>query len=580
MTVICNQVDHGQFLAANNVQPSFIMSTSFDIWKMLTGVAFFLLAMNFMENALQRLAGRKFKLFLKKHTTSKIKAIGSGTIITGVLQSSSVVNLMLLSMVGAGVVKMENTLALMLGSNLGTTLNSWILVYLGFNFNIEDIVFPVAGITGILMAFINKESKWFSWVRLVFSVAFLFIALGFIKTGMEGFVNQTDLAYFNRYPLIIFLLLGIVLTAIVQSSLTTLALTLSALYANAITLQVAMAIVLGAEIGTTLKLFLASIGGSASKKRVALGNFLFNVITAAVILLLMRQVNHLITGVLQIHNSLIALVFFQSFVNLFCIMLFYPFLSLFGKFLATRFTDNSDESFYIRKTPVADAGLALEALENETKLLIGHVIDYSLQSFGEAPDTVQPDNTLQKRFNGKTIREKYVHIKQQHGEMHNYCLKLQNSTKDKPDAERLSQLTGAIRNTMYAAKSINDAQHDIAQMSNSSNDIKFDFYLRSKESIMNFCTQVQLLLNENEKGSPVESLTVIYHTIRTGYSENLRALYKNSVSKNVNEIEISTLINFNRELYTFFKSALYGLKDYLLSPAEAFYFDSLPGFAR
>lgn len=556
------------------------MSTSFDIYKMLAGVAFFLLAMNFMENALQHLSGRKFKLFLKKHTTSRIKAIGSGTIITGVLQSSSIVNLMLLSMVGAGVVKMENTLALMLGSNLGTTLNSWILVSLGFNFNIENIVFPVAGITGILMAFINNESKWFSLLRLIFSVAFLFIALGFIKAGMEGFVNQTDLAYFNRYPLIVFLLLGILLTAIVQSSLTTLALTLSALYANAISLNVAMAIVLGAEIGTTLKLFLASVGGSAAKKRVALGNFLFNVVTASVTLLLLQQVNYLITGLLQIKNSLIALVFFQSFINLFCIILFFPFLHLFGKFLLTRFSDTEDESFYISKVPATDPGLALEALENETKLLINHVIDYSIQSFGVVSDGIQSNNMVQKDFNCKTATEKYLHIKQQHGEMHNYYLELQNSTKDKSNTERLSQLIAAIRNTMYAAKNINDAQHDIAQMSNSSNDVKFNFYLQSKESLMNFYKQVQLLLNENKVPGQVESLTFIYHSVTTGYSETLQSLYKNSMSKSVNEIEISTLINFHRELYTFFKSTLYGLKNYLLSPAEAAYFDSLPGFIR
>lgn len=556
------------------------MNSSFDIWKMLAGVAFFLLAMNFMENALQHLAGRKFKLFLKKYTTSRIKAIGSGTIITGVLQSSSIVNLMLLSMVGAGVVKMENTLSLMLGSNLGTTLNSWILVSLGFNYNIENIVFPVAGITGILIAFISNENKWFSWLRLVFSVAFLFIALGFIKTGMEGFVNQTDLAYFNRYPLFVFLLLGIVLTAIVQSSLTTLALTLSALHVNAITLNVAMAIVLGAEIGTTLKLFLASAGGSASKKRVALGNFLFNVITATIIMFMLQQVNYLITGLFRIKNSLTALVFFQSFVNLFCIILFYPFLHLFGKFLLTRFSNTEDESFYIRKVSVSEPHLALQALENETKLLINHVIDYSIQSFGEAFNDIESNNMVQKDFNSKTTREKYVHIKHQHGEMHNYYLQLQNVTKDKPGTERLNQLIAAIRNAMYAAKSINDAQHDIGQMSNSSNDLKYNFYLQSKEKLMIFYRQVHLLLNEHTDGDQVQALTVIYHTVTTGYTETLQLLYKNSVSKSVNEIEISTLINFNRELYTFFKSTVYGLKDYLLSPAEAAYFDSLPGFIR
>ena len=137
------------------------MNATFDIWKMLTGIAFFLLAMNFMEDALRLLSGRSFKLYLKKQTTNKAKAILGGTIVSALLQSSSIANLLVLSMVGAGVVKMENALALMLGSNLGTTLNSWVMATLGFQYNIEIFALPVVGITGIAMAFINNQQKVF-----------------------------------------------------------------------------------------------------------------------------------------------------------------------------------------------------------------------------------------------------------------------------------------------------------------------------------------------------------------------------------------------------------------------------------
>ncbi|HEY6062741.1 MAG TPA: Na/Pi symporter, partial [Chitinophagaceae bacterium] len=433
------------------------MSPSFDIWKMLAGVAFFLLAMNFMEDSLRRLAGRRFKLFLKKQTKNKVKAIGTGAIITGLLQSSSIVNLLVLSMVGASVVKMDGALAIMLGSNLGTTLNSWIIATLGFNFNIENFVLPVAGITGICMAFINSESKWFQWFRFLFSLAFLFVALGFIKSGMEEFVKQTDLSAFNQYPSIIFLLLGILLTTIVQSSSATIALTLSALYTNAITLYVATAIALGSEIGTTFKLFLASAKGLTAKKRVALGNFLFNLVTVIILFLLLRPVNFLITDVLQIKSNLIALVFFQTFVNLVSIILFFPFLKLFGQFLMKRFVDKDDESIYISKVPVTDSELALEALENETNLFINQVIDYSLDSF-DLEEIMDINPAVQKEFLRKTVAEKYDHIKQSHGEMHAFCLKLQNAGLDKTEIERLQQLMAAIRNTMYAAKNIRDAQ--------------------------------------------------------------------------------------------------------------------------
>jgi phosphate:Na+ symporter len=546
---------------------------------MLAGVAFFLLALNFMESALRHLAGRGFKLFLKKQTTSKVKAITGGALVTGLLQSSSIVNLMVLSMVGAGVIKMENALALILGSNLGTTLNSWIVATLGFNFTIEIFVLPVVGITGIFMAFVNSESKWFLWFRFLFSLAFLFVALGFIKNGMEEFVKQTDLSFFNQYPLIVFLLLGILLTTIVQSSSATVALTLSALHTNAITLYVATAIVLGSEIGTTFKLFLASAKGVASKKRVALGNFLFNVATVSVMFLLLLPINHLITDVLQIKDNLIALVFFQSFVNLGSILLFFPFLNLFGKFLLNQFADAQDGSFYISKVPVTDTGIAMEALENETKRFINHVIHYSLASFNldEGRDT---SHTVQKSFLTKTVAEKYDYIKQLHGEMHGFYLKLQNVSPDKTETERLNQLISAIRNSMYAAKNIRDAQPDIVQMSNSSNDIKYNFYTQSRGKLLNFYQRIQLLFNKEKRANHFEELTAVYKSITTGYSETLQSLYKESLVNRVTETEISTLINFNRELYTFFKSILFGLKDYLLTAREADYFDALPGFIR
>jgi phosphate:Na+ symporter len=555
------------------------MSATFDIWKMLAGVAFFLLAMNFMETALRHLAGRNFKLFLKKHTTGRVKAISAGVIATGVLQSSSIVNLLVLSMVGAGVVQMQNGLALMLGSNLGTTLNSWILATLGFNYSIENFVLPVAGITGICISFISTESKWHYVVRFLFSLAFLFVALGFIKNGMEALVKQTDLTFFNRYPVIVFLILGIFLTGIVQSSSATMAITLSALHSNAIGLTTATAIVLGAEIGTTFKLFLAAAGGLAAKKRVALGNFLFNIITVIILFIFITPINRLISEILQINNSLIALVFFQSFVNFFCILLFAPLLHLFGKFLLRRYIDKEEGSFYINKVPPTESLPAFEAVENETRHLISLAIGYSLSSFHlNAIDDTRA--AIQNNFNEKTINEKYNAIKQLHGELHGYYLKLQYHNYDKYERERLSQLSAAIRNIMYAAKNIRDAQFDIEQMRNSSNDLKYNFYKTSKDYLFNFYQRIRQLLNDKKEPGYFKDLADIYKQITAGYADSLKLLYKESMSNRVNEIEISTLINFNREMYTSFKSMLYGLKDYLLTPKEAGYFDNLPGFIR
>lgn len=555
------------------------MFTYFDIWKMLAGVAFFLLAMNFMENSLRLLAGRGFKIYLKKQTANKAKAIGAGVVVTAILQSSSIVNLLVLSMVGASVVKMDNALAIMLGSNLGTTLNSWILATLGFNYNIESLALPVAGIAGISMAFMKSESKGYLWFKFLFSLAFLFIALGYIKTGIEEFVRQTELSFFAHYPIIVFLLLGILLTTIVQSSSVIIALVLSALHSHAITLYVGTAIVLGSEIGTTVKLFLPAASGQPSKKRVALGNFLFNLVTVIVMYFLLWPVNQFITEVLQIKNNLIALVFFQTLVNICCILIFFPFLKLLGKFLLSRYTGREDEYFNIRKGSVAETDIALEELENGTKHFIGLVMEYSLHSFNQK-ETLMPELRMAANFHRKSVAGQYEYIKQLHGEMYSFCLQLQKATSVRKEMERVEQLISGIRNAMYAAKNIRDTQHDIEQIRNSSNDTKYNYYVQSCEKLLKFYQRVRMLL-ENKVGiNYFAELTAIHQSITTGYAESVKLLYQESPANRINEIEISTLINFNRELHTSFKSVLFGLKDFLLTAKEAEYFDALPGFIR
>ena len=546
---------------------------------MLAGIAFFLLAMNFMEEALHLLAGRRFKIFLKKQSGSRIKAVLGAAVVTGLLQSSSIVNLLVLSMAGAGVVLMDNALALVLGSNLGSTFNSWLVATLGFNFNIEKMVLPVLGVAGIGMAFINKESKGFLWLKFLFSLAFLFLSLGYIKEGMEQFVQQTDLSSFGHYPLLIFVFTGILLTAIVQSSSATIVLTLSALHSNAITLTMAMAVVLGSEIGTSFKLFLASAKGIAIKKRIALGNFIFNLFTVLIIFLFLQPVNYLITKIFRLEDDLIALVFFQTFINLFCVLLFFPFLNTFGRFLVKRYTSEADERFYVNKVFLTDTGIALAAIESETGHFIHHVMDYSLDSF-DLEAYIQRDTGTYHSFLSKTPAEKYAYIKQLHGEIHSFYLKLQKTSLDDAEAARLSQLVFAVRNSMYAAKNIRDAQQDIVQLRNSGNDVKYNFYLQLRERLLFFYQQVGQMLGDNSGKDTYRKLTELYQSVTKEYNEILQQLYKESFASGVSEIEITTLINFNREVSTSFKSIVFGLKDYLLTAEEAAYFDSLPGFIR
>ncbi len=554
------------------------LNNSFDIWRILAGVAIFLLGVRFVEESLQQLAGRPFKLFLKKQTSNKLKAIGGGALVTGILQSSSVVSLMVLAFVGAGIINMKNALAVIMGANLGTTITGWIVATVGFNVNIENLALPLAGIAGLGFAIFNRPGKWYNWSRFLLGFSFLFVGLGYMKAGIEGLVKHIELVQYADAPLIIFLLIGFIITSLIQSSSATMAITLSALYAGAVTFNDAIAIVLGSEVGTTIKLFVASINGAAAKRRVALGNFLFNTITVSLVLVFLFPLSRLVTDVIGIKDKLIALVFFQSLVNIAGIILFYPFLGIFGRFLESRFKTGEDETMFIHKVTSQVPAAALVAVENENRHFLYVVLDFTLRCFS-LDNKHWKDLKMHKDFPGMSAQEKYEYIKFLHGEIHSFFIQLQKNISDKEEMEKLDRLISSVRNTMYAAKSIKDAIPDMEQLKNSSNDVKYNFYHQTRKAIGEFCEKVYHLTIA-KPDLHFEELTSIYHSVTSSYTETLTQLYKENTAGQLGETEITTLLNFNREIFTAFKSFVFGVKDHLFDKEQSKYFEELPGFIR
>lgn len=554
------------------------MLESIDIWKMLAGVAIFLLGIKFLEESLQELAGRRFKLFLKKQTENKIKAIGGGAIVTAVLQSSSVVSLMVLAFVGAGIIHMQNALAIILGANLGTTISNWVVALVGFKVNIENIALPITGFAGLGYVIFSKSSRLHNWSRFLLGFSFLFVGLGYIKTGIEDIVKNVDLSQYENSPVIIFFLIGFIITTIIQSSSATMALTLSALHAGAVNLHDAMAITLGSEVGTTIKLFIASIKGSAVKKRVALGNFLINVITVGLVIVFLAPINGLITEVIGIKDNLVALVFFQSLINIFGIIIFYPLLNVLGRFLENRFRSADDETMFIHKVDVKEPSTALDALDKETSHFIEVVCNYALACF-DIDDTSEKEMKLNKKFVAHNIIEKYEYIKFLYGEIHSYYIQMQKTATNKEDVEKLDRLMSSVRNAMYAAKSFKDALPDKEQLENSSNEIKYEFYKETRAEVERFCKAVlELLLDDTLDDA--KGFAEIYKSVTSGYTDTLQHLYKEGTAGKVNETEITTMLNFNREIFTGFKSIVFAVKDRLLNKDQSKQFDEMPGFIR
>jgi phosphate:Na+ symporter len=328
-------------------------------------------------------------------------------------------------------------------------------------------------------------------------------------------------------------------------------------------------------VGTTVKLLLASARGIPAKKRVAFGNFIYNTFVIISVLIVLRPVNTLITDVLKIEDSLFALVFFQSGINILGVIIFYPFLKMFGGFLEHRFKEADAVTRYIHNVPPSEGEMALEAMTREAKGLIDQTLYYLLESFDEATPADRREAT---RYYDKVHTEKYEHLKHLHGEIHAYYMQLNKETLTFDEKERVEQLVSCVRNCMFAAKSMNDSLNDINQFRNSSNDTKYKMYVETRHQVRLYCNQLIQLLDQPAGNDPFEQIVAQHNELQKGYTDSLSKLYKNVVP--LNEIEISTLINFNRELYSSFKAVMWAVKDYLLTKEQAVYFSELPGFIR
>lgn len=549
-----------------------------DIFKMLAGIGIFMLGMGFLEESLRRLAGRTFKLFLRRHTNNKVKAIAGGAMVTAVLQSSSVVSLMVLAFVGAGVITMKNALAVIMGANIGTTLTGWLVATVGFEVSIEALAWPLVGIGGIALATVRSGSRAYYWMRLLVGFGMLFIGLEFMKSSFIHLAGEVDFSVMRNYPAWVFVLVGFGLTSIIQSSSATVAIVLSALHADAITLYAGMALVLGSEVGTTVKLLVASMRGVPAKKRVAFGNFFFNTIIIGVVLIFLQPVYALVTNGIGLTNPLTALVFFQTFINVAGVLLFFPFLNLFDRFLTRRFVEDDGGTQFLKLVPSSSGDLAVEALEKEAGRYLWYTLDFLLHSFHLHND-FHPES-VDESFHNKPHGEKYEQLKRMHGEMHSYYLGINKSVLTPEEDEHAGRLAASMRNALFASKSIRDSLDDIAQFRQSSNEAKYRYYEYVKESMLRFCREVEALMRTGEESDRFEPLVKLFQKVRASYPEELQKLYDPATLATLTDVEISTLINFNRELFSSYKALVWALKDYYLNPEQGKFFAELPGFIR
>src|SRR5690554_2312682 len=256
----------------------------FDFLRLLGAMALFLYGMKTMSDGLQKLAGNKLRNVLSAMTKNRITGVLTGLMITALIQSSSATTVMVVSFVNAGLLSLVQSIGVIMGANIGTTLTAWIIAFFGFGkFSISALSIPLMGIS--LPLIFSSKSMNKSLGEFIFGFAFLFMGLDLLKDSMPDLQNNPEVLSFLQnftdrgiWSVLFFLLNGTVLTVIVQSSSATIALTLIMAVKGWIDFPSAAALIMGENLGTTLTANLAAIPANISAKRAAFAHFLFNVL--------------------------------------------------------------------------------------------------------------------------------------------------------------------------------------------------------------------------------------------------------------------------------------------------------------
>lgn len=251
------------------------------ILTLVGSLGLFLYGMKLMSEALQKVAGSKMRQILAAMTSNPIKGALTGFLVTTTIQSSSATTVMIVSFVNAGLISLVASVGVIMGANIGTTVTAWLIAILGFKVSLSFLSLPLIGISFPL--FFSKNSTRKSWGEFIIGFAILFIGLQFLKENVPGIDNAETLSFLSSLTdlgfisTLIFVMVGTILTVIIQSSSATMALTLVMCYNGLITFEMAAAMVLGENIGTTITANIAASIANVSAKRAARAHLLFNV---------------------------------------------------------------------------------------------------------------------------------------------------------------------------------------------------------------------------------------------------------------------------------------------------------------
>jgi phosphate:Na+ symporter len=458
-----------------------ILSEDFKV--IAAGIAVFMVGMYFMEEGFKAFAGGVLERFLERTTNTLLKAIGSGFFVTSIVQSSSLVTVIAISFLSAELIGLAQAIGIIFGSNIGTTTTAWIVAALGVKIKIAYYAMPML-VFGVVMRFMKSKSMH-GLGTVLLGLGFVFLGIDYMKTGFDTLKEGIDLAQFalpGYTGIFVYILVGAVATIVIQSSSATMAIIITALASGQIIYINALALAIGANIGTTVTAVLGSMASNENGKRLAVAHVIFNVITAIVAVAFIYQLASIVDFValkigLHEEDYVLKLALFHTFFNIIGVLLVAPFTRKMVGFLEKRFIrrEEGSQPKYLDKAVIAMAEPALAAIQKETERLYNKAVKAIAHALQLHRHDIWSDRAIEEVVASSTQRipidiDSYYqqNIKGLYGEILKYGT-LTQSMHEEEHYRRVYELKLANRNIVESLKDVRELQKNISKYIDSPN---------------------------------------------------------------------------------------------------------------
>ena len=530
------------------------MNSGFDYWLLLGGLWLFLFGMYVFEEAIRNMISKSLKQRLKKSVSNIMKWILTWFSTTVLLQSSSVVSLIVLAFVWAGIFDLYNAVSVILWMNIAWPIWDIVLWTIWLEFNITKIALPLIGIGWIWLLFSLNSSKMRAIFKFIVWLWVLFLGLNYMKESMMVFAWSFDFSRYFGSGVLMYFLLGLILTLVVQSSSATIVLALTAASSWIIDLPGWMWVVMWAFLWTTLTVVIWSMWWNYIKKQVAFSHVFFNLFSVIIWLILFPFIKYLFVDILAFNSPVVWLSVFSVFFKIFGVIMILPFFKKFVHLLEKIFKQKKTEyNLNIDKVSVEVSDAAVIAMKQDAIKLLKKVFVYNLHIRDiDENDVLSPEYQMndvlkkEKEWEDSKLDIEYTHIKTVEEKIIKYWFVLKSRKLQEIEVESIDSIYQIISNLVYSAKYFKDIKQNIQDMQDSDHPFLVSTYHDFRKTLLDLYKKISLVIDGKDHDKNFSDILDIFSDIKLNDKVFLSSLKKNIFKKKMDELQFSSMINVSR----------------------------------